>query len=207
MLLVALAFVGLGAARLGTEPAVAPPPPAVPRPVASPPAPVGPAGSFAEIPEPPERPAFQRDYEGRAGAVLAACDLPVLTRCRGTTCVGLLTAPDLDRIEGWLRLGLDSPRFVASTALRDLGVPLGELPCGAAIDRLLADTGARGVELPDGTEVWCTIDDSERAQGWRATGDALCSELATERVGEQAARFAEPRLRELDLSPPQREGP
>lgn len=97
--------------------------------------------------------------------------------------------PDMDRITGWLGLLAHSPRFVLSTAARDLGLPVSGLPCGVAVD----GRAALALELDDGTEVWCSYDGDE------ARGRALCRALARPRIGALAARFEQPGLRRLSF--------
>jgi hypothetical protein len=137
----------------------------------------------------PEDPPLVRS----AREVQASCDLPIDTRCDDRACAALVTGPDLDRVEGWVRIALERPRFVGSVALRDLGVPADALPCGAAVDQL---GKVLAVELDDGREVWCTVDGDD------AAGRALCDGLARERVGEEAARFGDPHLRVLAFRSP-----
>jgi hypothetical protein len=158
----------------------------LPRPVGSSPAPVDADGAGAS----PDAVAdVAAEWGARAADVARDCDLPVETACEGDACVALLRGPDLDGALGWLTLALSSPRFVASTALRDLGVGAGTLPCGAAIDGLLAGRGVPMIELADGTELWCATD---------AAGDtALCDRLARERFG--AAGFGRPGVRRLSF--------
>jgi hypothetical protein len=82
-----------------------------------------------------------------------------------------------------------SPRFVASTALRDLGMPVDFMPCGGAIERLVQGGSVPAVELPDGTEVWCAAESPEEL--------ALCDEAAVARLGPGAFGFSSPDVRRL----------
>lgn len=138
-------------------------------------------------------------FTGRAAEVAARCDLPIRTRCDGDACAGLLVAPDLDRLWGWARLVWTSPRFVATTAGRELGVPLAGMPCSGAVEELVSAPNAHGVlaiEHPDGTEVWCAVSgDPARAL---ALCDAGMAELAPPPTGTTAS-FARRGVRELSL--------
>ncbi len=153
-----------------------------PRPVAPAPRPIAAAAPAPSRPAAPA-PAWM-------STVSDACDLPLAKACDGATCVAVATMPDLDSITGWLSIVATSPRFVASTAARDLGVPARGMPCGLAVDGL----EALAVELRDGTEVWCVVDGDERA------GRALCEALAAPAIGDAAARFHDPALRRLRFS-------
>lgn len=133
-------------------------------------------------------------FPDRAQAVADTCGLPVQVRCAGAACAAVLTMPDMDRPTGWLALTLRSPRFVLSTAARDLGVPPVATPCGAAVERLLVDPVV-ALELADGSEVWCA---AARAD---AESRALCAALATPMIGARAAAFVDEPLRELSFSP------
>lgn len=137
-----------------------------------------------------ERAPLARVFATRADDVRASCDLPLDVRCDDAACVGVLTAPDLDRIDGWVSLVFRSPRFVLSTAARDLGVPSRMLPCGSAVAALVGDHGVDAVELADGTEIWCTVTGAVDA------GRALCDAVAAER-GRADARFGAEGLRRL----------
>ena len=147
----------------------------------------------AATPPPTPAASAEPDWTRRAEAVASACDLAVQTRCDGETCAAVVTMPDLDRLTGWLSLSLRSPRFVLSTAARDLGVPIDGMPCGVAVERLVSEAGVRAVELPDGTEVWCTVDGDPDA------GRGLCRALAADRIGGAADRFTGDALRELSF--------
>jgi len=138
-----------------------------------------------------EAPAMPADYARRVAAVESSCDLQVDRACDGRGCVLLLAAPDLDRPEGWAEMVWRSPRFVASTALRDLGVPPGWMPCGTALGALGADTLT--VEQRDGTELWCT---GEGPEGQLPA--ALCEEVALRRYG--AGGFDQPGVRRLSFA-------
>lgn len=142
---------------------------------------------------------FRQGYARRTSAVASTCGLALQPTCQGGTCVALLVMPDMDHVGGWVQVGFGSPTFVASTALRDLGVPSRHLPCGRAVEALTARGGIEAVELPDGTEVWCTLDDTDTRPGWRERALALCSALAARQV--PGARF-EGRLRPLDFAIP-----
>lgn len=96
-------------------------------------------------------------WEARAAAVRAACDLPVASRCDGDGCVALASGPDLDGLAGWFAVIGERPRFVATVLLRDVGVAPAWMPCGGAIAQLAPD-GVILVELPDGSELWCAGD-------------------------------------------------
>ncbi|MBX2800876.1 MAG: hypothetical protein KTR31_24560 [Myxococcales bacterium] len=120
----------------------------------------------------------------------ASCGLPVRLTCPDG-CVVVVEGPDLDGPAGWARLLATSPRFVASTALRDLGVPTRSLPCGQAIDALLPSGEVRAVELPTGAEVWCGS-----PQPWSSQAAAACNAAASER-SPRAARFDDPDVRIL----------
>lgn len=127
-------------------------------------------------------------YAARAREVRRACDLDLAIACRGATCVAVTAAPDLDGPWGWAALAVSSPRFVASTALRDLGVPSPGLPCGQAIARFVGDDGV--IAATSGTEeVWCGVDGDAEA------GRALCGALARVRHGLPAGGFSNPSLR------------
>ena len=128
-----------------------------------------------------------------AEEVAETCDLPVQTTCDDRACIAMVVGPDLDSPTGWAELLASSPRFVASTALRDLGIPTSALPCGQAISGLVDGRAIRSVELEDGTEVWCTV------QGDAAVGVRMCSEQAAAAVGLSAARFDDPDLRRLQF--------
>ena len=121
-------------------------------------------------------------------ALQAECQLPATQRCYGARCATLLTMPNLESPWGWVTLLGQSPAFVSTVALRDLGAPTDGLPCVQAVNTLVSQP-VRAVELTSGLEVWCTGDDE------------VCNELASEIVGPNAAQFAEPGLRELRLTP------
>ena len=158
----------------------------VDRPASNPPgAPIG-AEAVALDSEP------AREWTRQAEEVTRACDLPVETTCEDGACVALLHGPDLDHALGWIGLVLTSPRFVASTLLRDVGVDAETLPCGAAIEDFVAHGDeVPMIELADGTELWCATD---------GAGDtALCDRAAAERYG--ASGFAVPGVRRLSFDP------
>jgi hypothetical protein len=172
-----------------------PAPPALPRPRAVPVSVPVPAPALVRAPVPaaedvPDAEA-RRTFTERVGEVALRCDLPIDVVCGERACVGVLVGPDLDRLSGWVSLVAHSPRFVLSTVARDLGVPAGATPCGAAVSELARGGGVAAVELPDGTEIWCT------STGPQDAGQALCSDVARERLGPEAARFGEPRVRQL----------
>lgn len=135
-------------------------------------------------------------FADRADRVRTSCDLALDTRCDDQACAGVLAAPDLDRLDGWLELVFRSPRFVLSTAARDLGVPPDALPCGAAVEALVREGGVTAVELPDGTEVWCTVTGSVDA------GRALCDALTADLRGADDPGFRAEGLRRLEFSGP-----
>lgn len=137
-----------------------------------------------------------RMFAERAASVRAACDLDLAIACGGSTCVGVTQAPALDGPLAWAALAWASPRFVASAALRDLGVPAPGLPCGAAIEAFAGD-GVIAAPLPDGTEAWCAI------AGDPLAGRALCGAVARARYGPPGARLSDPGLRRrtFDKSP------
>jgi len=127
----------------------------------------------------------------RAAAAEQACGLGAEPVCEGSDCVLLMEAPDLDRLLGWARMAWRSPRFVASAAARDLGVPPPWIPCGAALGALQADTLT--VERPGEAELWCT--------GAGPTGKVprdLCEAEAQRRFGRGG--FTEPGLRRLSFA-------
>jgi hypothetical protein len=126
-----------------------------------------------------------------------ACDLHTQTRCQGQVCAAVAVTPDLDRFGGWLAIATTSPRLVATTVARDLGLPVGALPCGAAVDALIGTGGIRALELPGGTEVWCTVD--APAGTSEAAGRELCADIARSQVGQAADGLTEPDLRQLHL--------
>lgn len=135
---------------------------------------------------PGERPA-QREFRAVTAAVAGSCGLVPRVACEGDACVALAEAPDLDRASGWVQMVVAHPRFVASTALRDLGVPAPALPCGDAIGRLARLTGSPDVglvERTDGSEVWC------------AGPPAVCDEAAAA-LGLDAIGFNQPGARRL----------
>ena len=133
-------------------------------------------------------------WRARVDAVTASCGLAIDTVCRDGRCVAISVGPDLDRLEGWVTLVATSPRFVLSTALRDLGVPGGLMPCGGAIAALTQSGSVPAVELPDGTEVWCAAEQEDRE------ALALCDVAATERVGAAVAGFQRQDVRRLTFS-------
>lgn len=145
-----------------------------------------PVRASADVPEAP----LPTRFEARAADVRDACDLDLDLRCDERACAGVLTAPDLDRLGGWLTFVFASPRFVLSTAARDLGVPPRVLPCGSAVEQLVGTSGVTAVELEDGTEVWCTT------SGETAAGQALCDALAAEH-GRPEVGFGATGLRRL----------
>jgi len=134
--------------------------------------------------------ALSRDEARRVAAVEASCDLAPHQACDDRGCVLLLAMPDLDSPLGWAQMIWRSPRFVASTAARDLGVPPGSIPCGTAIAALGADTLA--VEQVDGSELWCT---GTRPDGTLPTG--LCDDEALARYGVRG--FSDPGVRRLSF--------
>ncbi len=117
-------------------------------------APTGPveSGQGAEVEPAPVVEGFARRVE----AVAASCGLDAQPVCEGATCVVLLEMPDMESPLGWAEVLWRSPRFVLSTAARDLGLSEDLLPCGVAIDGLSG--GATVVESPGGEELWCTGD-------------------------------------------------
>lgn len=150
--------------------------------VASPAAPKGQVDP-AE-PSPPAATTFTVD----ATAVHDACDLDLDTTCDADGCVALIEGPDLDGLAGWLSVIPSRPRFVASVALRDVGVAPAWLPCGDAVARLAPD-GVWAAEQADGREVWCA-------------GDvARCDAAAAARFGTRPGSFG-PSTRRLRLAPP-----
>lgn len=197
----ALGGVGLWVARPSTEPLEA-------RAVAQveaqtrPVAPLSATGDEGEAPDEGEEPdvgveeaPWARDFQRQAEEVRDACGLDVRTTCDGDVCVAVTTAPDLDHITGWVRLLGQAPRFVLSAAARDLGVPTDLLPCGVAIAGLPAEAGTATVELPDGTEIWCTP--TGRGQPWSAAQRTLCHAAAIDLLGQQGADFTAEHLRIL----------
>lgn len=148
-------------------------------------------------------------WRSRTEAVRDRCGLQPHTACQGSTCASIVEGPDLDRFSGWLQISLQSPRFVFSTIVRDLGLPAALLPCGQAIGALAGEHDPSGappsqtvaLELPDGTEIWCTSADQGDAPGAAARIAALCDTIATRRVGPHAARFATEGLRRLSFEP------
>ncbi|MEZ4321299.1 MAG: hypothetical protein R3F61_27735 [Myxococcota bacterium] len=146
--------------------------------------------------EMPSETDFERGFAARAGALEDACDLDVHVACGGDLCVALTESPDLDGPLGWAELALSRPRFVASTALRDLGLPAGRIPCGDAIGAVTRDLGAIQRERPDGTEVWCAIDSGSRAGDWESGARALC-DAAARSLDLGVEGFADPRARVL----------
>lgn len=182
----AIGGAGLLAALAGAwlaRPGRSDPPPAAPAPAAArvllPPA--------SERADPEPSPSARPPFEARSARVARDCGLPLRIRCGSDGCVSLLVGPDLDRPTGWLSLVAERPAFVASVALRDLGVPGEGLPCGAAIAALGASV--RAVELADGTEIWCAADVA-------APGPA-CDAAAEAWFGPEAARFDAPGIRVL----------
>jgi hypothetical protein len=166
--------------------------PVVQLPVAEPPPvrrvtrPSGPLPVPASESPPEERP-VQKEFRAVAAAVARSCGLDPRVACEGDACVALAEAPDLDRATGWARMVLAHPRFVASTALRDLGVPATALPCGDAIAQLARLTGSPDVglvERTDGSEVWCA--------GPPAVCDAAAAALGLDAIG-----FDQPDARKL----------
>jgi len=95
-------------------------------------------------------------FARRVEAVAASCGLDAQPVCEGATCVVLLEMPDMESPLGWAEVLWRSPRFVLSTAARDLGLSEDLMPCGVAIDGLSG--GATVVESPGGEELWCTGD-------------------------------------------------
>jgi hypothetical protein len=156
-------------------------------------APRGP--SPMSLPAPPGAPSetepVRTAHAERVEAVVTSCGLPVRTWCEGERCVALTIGPDLDRITGWAELVLDSPRFVLSTALRDVGVPTGALPCGGAIAGLVPGGSVPAIELADGTEVWCAAEPDSLA---------LCDAAAQAELGPEAVGFTAPDVRRLSFA-------
>ena len=148
-----------------------------------------------EIPNPAPAPS-PRDaaYQARVADVAGGCGLEAVPRCGEGACVAVMAMPDLDRVTGWLELGMRHPTFVASTVARDLGVPPRTLPCGAAVSALVGEGTVRAVELDDGREVWCASDGDPDEAG------ALCDGLVQDVLHiDAAARFTDPALRRLEF--------
>lgn len=139
---------------------------------------------------------FEVEFATRSAALTEHCGLAVEQACDGEVCVALTEAPDLDSPLGWAQMLTEQPRFVANTALRDLGMRAGSLPCGAAIDSLTAGFGAAMVERSDGSEVWCAIDSASQVPGWQARARALCDRTAAV-LGWSASGFTDPGARIL----------
>ena len=114
---------------------------------------------FADPADPAERPASNpvdaRVRHEEVTHVATQCDLQLTLVCGDDACAVMGAAPDLDGPGGWVRMVWNSPRFAASTALRDLGVPATRLPCGDALDGLLAGAPTRQRVAADGGMVWC----------------------------------------------------
>ncbi len=141
---------------------------------------------------------FIEAFEAQVAALDSHCDLPLHSACADETCVALVVSPDLDQLQGWIRVAIERPRFVASAALRDLGIPADALPCGQAIDAFTSTSEVRAVELPDGTELWCVV---QRAAGepWTPQSQASCGALAHSAVGTDRTAFDDPDLRRLQF--------
>jgi hypothetical protein len=120
-------------------------------------------------------------------ALATECDLRPDLVCEGPTCVVVMAMPDMESPWGWVQVAARSPRFVASTAARDLGLGPDLLPCAHAIDGLSG--GAAVVEQPDGREVWCT--------GTGPKVGALCDTVAGQRLG--VTGFDAPDVRRLSF--------
>lgn len=131
-------------------------------------------------------------FDEQRQTVTAACDLDLDAGCGDGYCAALTVMPDLDRLGGWLQVSASHPRLVVSTVLRDLGIPAGGIPCGAAVASLAAEHGVAAVELPDGTEVWCAVSGDE------AAGFGWCGARATDRLGRAVAFGADARRLAFD---------
>jgi len=122
--------------------------------------------------------------------VAASCGLEARPFCQGGACVALARMPDLDHLTGWFSMAFRNPRFVWSVARRDLGIPEEVLSCGVALEHL---ERVATVELPDGSEIWCTFDGSESQA-------ALCDRAASQRYGLAGSEFQRSDLRYLSFS-------
>ncbi len=136
----------------------------------------------------------QERFTASATEVARHCGLVPQVACDGPHCVALAEAPDLDAASGWAEMLVSHPRFVVSTALRDLGVPPTALPCGDAIASF--DAGGQGaalVERPDGSEVWCV-------------GPPDVCDAAASTLGLDAHGFGSPDIRRLHFHRPDADG-
>jgi hypothetical protein len=114
-------------------------------------------------------------WAAHAARVADACGLTVSSACSETGCAVLAPTPDLDRITGWVTLGLTHPGLVAASVLGDLGiVSRSSLPCDAAIAALSSsgDTRVAIGDGPGGTWVACVWTGAEEGD------DTLCASLA-----------------------------
>jgi hypothetical protein len=108
--------------------------------------------------------------------VVDACGFDVEERCVDGACGAVVAMPDLDRFDGWLRLLVDQPGVVGSTAARDLGLPVAWTSCG---DALLASPDVWAAQVGWDHELWCVGDRracdvaaSER-YGWQGFGGGV----------------------------------
>ena len=155
------------------------------RTVVLPSAPPPPGVAVPEVPA--DGSAAERRFTRVVSDLTQRCGLVPTVVCDGARCVALAEAPDLDAASGWVQMAVQHPRFVASTAMRDLGVPATALPCGDAIAGLSHATEQEDVALverADGSEVWC------------AGPTDLCDAAALE-LGLRAEGFARPDARRL----------
>jgi hypothetical protein len=123
--------------------------------------------SWARGGEPPERPLQPYDR------VVEACGFDVEERCVASGCGAVVSMPDLDRFDGWVRLIWEQPGVVGSTAARDLGLPVAWTPCG---DALMASPEVMAAQMGWSQELWCVGDRAacdvaaEERYGWRGFG-------------------------------------
>lgn len=121
-------------------------------------------------------------------ALHEGCDLPVESICDGNDCVILLHAPDLDGFSGWIDMATESPRFVVTTAARDLGFEPAWTPCGAAIGDIPNEILM--IELSSGQQLWCA---GTNGHNWAG----VCDAYAMDTYGESG--FTRPGVRRLQF--------
>lgn len=144
LLVVAGVWLGAPAADLPVETEVVPRAPVI-LPEVAPDAPIEAREPEAEA----ERPVQAYDR------VVQACGFDVEERCVPSGCGAVVAMPDLDRIDGWLRLAFEQPGVVGSTAARDLGLPVAWTGCG---DALMASPEVMAAQVDWDRELWCVGD-------------------------------------------------